>query len=424
LSDFNIDFYDSLTEDERAIYGNEQHKSWVEPASFRKISGKYKDNIERYSEMLIRSGPKIICFFINPGTRNFSIAMAKYIKERNVDKVILFGGSGVSTVMEREIVIERGVADYFIIGEAEETLHEFIQAYHLKKEMHGIKGLVADTEIKKFSPRKSLMPVDYIFPTYSDFDLAKYREKCLPILFNRGCVNKCVFCDNPFISGPMRSRHAASIFNEMMFHAKKNKITDFFVTDPTLSGNLVELEKLCDLLIRSKTKVTWRGMCLVRKAMGNDLIKKMAGAGCTSLFFGIETGSYRLLKKMGKGFRIEDAERILSQCKKNKIETLVNLFAGFPGETKEDIDQTIDFIRRNRQNIDFISKIDICFIVGGSYINRNRDKFKIKDYKSMFRWTDENGAGFEERKKNMQRIAEAARAEGLKILAETVEIEL
>jgi radical SAM superfamily enzyme YgiQ (UPF0313 family) len=76
----------------------------------------------------------------------------------------------------------------------------------------------------------------------------------------------------------------------------------------------------------------------------------MKEAGCTALQFGIESGSVRRLKRMGKLFSRADAEKVLRLSAQAGINNWVNLIVGFPGETESDFQETVSFVRSNRRS--------------------------------------------------------------------------
>ena len=86
-----------------------------------------------------------------------------------------------------------------------------------------------------------------------------------------------------------------------------------------------------------------------------DDVSAAYAAGCRMMRFGLESGSQRLLNRMGKGTTIEVMERILEWCSDAGMFTTCFMFFGFPGETKEDIDETLSFIRRNQARIGYLS---------------------------------------------------------------------
>jgi Radical SAM superfamily len=75
----------------------------------------------------------------------------------------------------------------------------------------------------------------------------------------------------------------------------------------------------------------------------DDLLALMASAGCTGIFFGIETGSQRLQKTINKKLDLAEARRRIAAADRNGINTTVALIVGFPEETRDDLRDTIHF---------------------------------------------------------------------------------
>ena len=79
----------------------------------------------------------------------------------------------------------------------------------------------------------------------------------------------------------------------------------------------------------------------------NELIKLLKEAGCTCLNFGFESGSQRVLDLMNKMTKVEQMDKAIEIMEKNKMRYFGTFIIGYPGETKEDIDQTIAFCKKH-----------------------------------------------------------------------------
>ena len=113
------------------------------------------------------------------------------------------------------------------------------------------------------------------------------------------------------------------------------------------------------LLYHTKKNISikWHGTFRFDKSLNDEKkIKKFSECGCKFLFFGMETFSPTLLKKMNKGIEIEDAINILKLCKKYSIKTSVSLLFNFPKETVKDVKQTFEAIK---ENINLVDRFEI-----------------------------------------------------------------
>ncbi len=114
------------------------------------------------------------------------------------------------------------------------------------------------------------------------------------------------------------------------------------------------------------------------------------------LDYGVESGSQKVLDKMGKKYTVEDAERIIKDTYNAGINVVLNLVVGFPNEAEEDFYKTLEFIRRIKDYVLFIAPGHACLILPYSYIYKNPDEFDIILDKETSCWSTKDGKNNEE----------------------------
>ena len=118
-------------------------------------------------------------------------------------------------------------------------------------------------------------------------------------------------------------------------------------------------------------------MARVRPEMNDKLLGKMRQAGCIGLWFGIESGSQRILRKMKKGYDIETAKNVIRDTAKNGIRVLIFMIVDFPGETQRDFEQSVAFLEQNQEFIDQVS-ISRFGVLPDSEISHNPQEYGIE----------------------------------------------
>ncbi len=108
-----------------------------------------------------------------------------------------------------------------------------------------------------------------------------------------------------------------------------------------------------------------------------DVITELRRAGCCAVNFGLESASQPVLDAMGKKFKIGDAERIFKDLKTAGIGTCVNFIVGFPGETEEYFQDTLDFLARNAPYIDAVGSMASMWINSYAPVYNERDRFGV-----------------------------------------------
>lgn len=207
------------------------------------------------------------------------------------------------------------------------------------------------------------------FPDYSDYDFSLYPRSqktfgskdsenmglnLLSITGSRGCINKCSYCDNCSLSPKFRYRKGEDIAQEMIFLRKKYKsIRSIVFTDCLINGNIKELRKFSQTLIDYCQKnnippLKWSGqfVCRSKNQMTANDYKLIKQAGLLCLSIGIESGSEKVRRDMNKNFSNGDIDFMLRQCENNIIEMHLQFIVGYPRETEENFQETLDFFSR------------------------------------------------------------------------------
>jgi len=386
IFDLNIIFYKSVSKKERVYW--EMENIWQNLSKSSNILKKNNKLIDNFMSIIVKEKIKIIGFSVNPGNFSFTLSIAGRIKKENKNVRVIFGGSLIFYEEFRNKISGK-VCDYFVIGEGEKTLYELVTSLKKKKPVSNILGVMINNRSSKYKliPRKSIINLDEIpFPTFEEFDLKLYTNKELPILISRGCIGKCAYCTDYIISGYYRFKSAEKIVEELIFLIVKHKIRMFVLNDLLCNGNLKELEKICDLIIKNNLRITFRGYATIRSDMSIELLKKMRKAGCVTLHYGFESGSNKVLKYMNKHYTSEDAEELIKKTKKAGINVVINIIVGFPGETESEFNKTLEFIKRNKSYIDSVGNVGVCFIMNGSSIQKYPERFGIVLTRNYDKW--------------------------------------
>jgi len=407
--DLNIEVYKRVDNKLKDLWKFENNKYWCDwDKDFGEL---FEEEIEYCLKRILSFSNTKICAFSTQATnRLFSIEIIKKIKRKNPDKVIIVGGTGCFDDKEREQIFPLELVDFFIVGEGEVSLFELINRLKKGIRIENIPGVVYyKNKEKRFTLPQLIEPLDKLyFPTYEEFDLEDYTEKSLALIMSRGCISRCAFCNDWKMMGKYRTRTAEHMFKEIKYHVKKNKITNFYFNDLLINGNIKELEKLCDLIIKSKYNLTWIALAIPLDIMNYNILIKMKKAGCITLNYGIESGSSSILKKIGKPISISSAEKVLELTRKAGINTQLNFIVGFPGEKEEDVEKTREFIKKNKASIRGVTNINICNVVAGSDISINSKKYGIifpsEQRLRDSHWYTLDGNIFEKRKRRAENV--------------------
>ncbi len=180
-----------------------------------------------------------------------------------------------------------------------------------------------------------------------DLDIEKYfigylMHPYVSMYTGRGCPAQCTFCLWPQTIGghKYRVRSAENVAAEMA-HMKQifPQVKEFFFDDDTFTANLPRAREIAKKL--APMGLTWS--CNSRANLEYDTIKYMKDSGLRLFLVGYESGNDETLKRIKKGVTTDEMRRFTKSCHKAGVVIHGTFILGLPIETKETIEQTINF---------------------------------------------------------------------------------
>jgi radical SAM superfamily enzyme YgiQ (UPF0313 family) len=218
--------------------------------------------------------------------------------------------------------------------------------------MHGIKGLVwrdgQKTVVnltRPFIPNLSDMPI----PLHNLLPLDKYRMPMIKgpftfIVTSRGCPAGCTYCiKHVSYQYATRLRSPENIMEEL-WGLKKLGMNNIHMYADLFTVNRDQVMGLCELMIKENIQIKWTCNSRV-DYVDEELLQRMAEAGCWLISWGIESGNEQILRHVRKGAYPDKAQRALQWSRDAGIKNWGYFIIGLPGETEETIRQTIDFAK-------------------------------------------------------------------------------
>ncbi len=274
---------------------------------------------------------------------------ATLLKAR-LGRPIVLGGPHATLYPER-ILSESPVIDYVVRGEGEQTILELVHALENDgAELSSIAGLsyrgrggVVSNPDRALCSDLDALP----FPARHLFDLHRYGL-CTPegrpmvtVLSSRGCPYNCAYCFKGIVGRTYRQRSPQSIVTELRQVITDYGISDFYFIDDLFTLDLKRLEALTTLFVSEGLNVHWQ--CLARVDRVNpDILRQMYAAGCRRIHYGVESGNPEILRRIGKGFALDQVRQAVRWTKDAGIEAKGYFMLGLPGDTEETMQQTVD----------------------------------------------------------------------------------
>lgn len=279
----------------------------------------------------------------------FVLLALKKWKPINPKSYVILGGTGPSSV-SNELLEVFSEVDVIVKGEGEQTIVELLDAYYTCSCVENIAGIVyREGEQTVENPtRPRITGLDSLMPlNYANFPLKTYYD-ALPISTARGCPFHCAFCSASFLWGSETTWHSIDSIVSILSELKQLGKERFVFIDDTFVLNRSRLQNFCDKILQQGPKVSWH--CNGRiNLMDDSLVIQMAKAGCKSIFYGIESGSSKILKEVQKGFTSAKALEVVLMTSQYLPSITTSFIWGFPNESWEDFQATRElYLNMNR----------------------------------------------------------------------------
>ena len=333
---YNADYCDTAEYlNQRQLFDGYSYYKQVLNASSHPIWGEVKDKIASFVPDFLG---------ITMLTPNYKAArnIAGIAKAVNSNIRVVVGGT--HPTLDPEGTLAEGSFDYLVRGEGEYTFLELADG----KEVEKIKGLSFKQENQQIhnEERPFIRNLDTLpFPSRDSFLNGTKNLEFGYIITGRGCPFSCAYCASPqFWHRTVRFRSVSNVIKEIEYLWANHNSSWLHFADDTFTIDKSRAKEICRQLIDRRMEVKWvcdtRADCLDR-----ELVALMKESGCIRIKLGVESGCDRILESVGKGTTREIIRHAVSLIKEQELPLTVYLMVGFPGETNEDLKQTIGFAK-------------------------------------------------------------------------------
>ncbi|NQU74389.1 MAG: radical SAM protein [Candidatus Omnitrophica bacterium] len=289
----------------------------------------------------------------------FALILARVVKCANKEVLIVLGGAQITKYIN-ELIAEKRLVDFidgFVVGDGEEPLYQLINNSS-SKNFSSVPNF-----FYKYSNNSSLFykrsdnvflfsSNEYTVPDFTNFSFGHYEFR-LPIAASSGCWwGKCAFCLRPVRYG--KDKHiifsADKVVNVIKQLNHKYNIGNFVFVDDAISSQF--MLNISECLIDKNISVKWSGVCILsRDFLDDDFCKLLSKSGCRHLSIGLESVSPRILTAMNKyhrGMAVNEIIKVLIMLKKHNIFVSLHVMFGFPTESINEAEMTLEFLIKHR----------------------------------------------------------------------------
>jgi radical SAM superfamily enzyme YgiQ (UPF0313 family) len=316
----------------------------------------------------------------------------KQIRGSCPNTTLVLGGPH-ATALPSQTLEEYFMVDYVLTGEAEETLPQLCEALTTNTPVDYVPGIVYRKNKQVIEgppyqlPKVEAIPLparDLVEKAYAQklYYTLMVRQRPVDTLFtSRGCPFKCGFCYN--FRQQYRGRSPEDIVNELVT-IRERGIRDIEICDDTFTAARSRAITILDLIIREKLDVSFRIKSRV-DVFTEELAQKASQAGVYLVAFGMESGSQDILDRMNKKTTVAQNARACELTRRYRMLSHSSWVIGFPGETRDTIQETLRFILKSKPStvniavlrpypnteVFFMAKESNCLVGSWSPHNKN-----------------------------------------------------
>lgn len=404
--DINCDLYHAVDAEDKKYWSNECSDMWRHDDSVKSFCAKYSPVIDDFVSRIMETNPGMVGFSVHFSSIVMTLTLARLIKKRDHNVTILAGGPECGISRGMTLVSDDSI-DGIVVGEGESALAELAANNGKMAQGSSVKGVVFKHNGMPIygGERDAEVPINTLpFPDFSALPTGRYEYYgWLPFSFSRGCINNCVFCNIHMLFDRFRNFSAQKVFDTIVYQTQHVEgFHGIMFCDSITNGDMQQLSLFCNMLIDAKQNrpelrhLVWQAMHFaIRSELTAAMVEKLSRSGCQSLGFGMESGSDDVLRSMRKMHDVRTAAKVLKLVHEAGIKTTAGFIVGFPTETDEDFNATLEFVKENGRYIDSISVSEMCFSVDkGTAVYDDPGAFAVLPAPHPIYWETVNGNNF------------------------------
>jgi len=376
------------------------------------------EQVLSYTELGDRDTVLLSCIEGDDIAAILSLCMGKYLKSRK-GLAVIFGGEAFPHMMpiksEIAYFYEHGCFDYYIQGYGEVPLLDLFKAIDPEPgrlrlvsttstasttALEQVNGLVYPRPDGTLIENRPLFTRPEVVPDFEGLPMNLYYKfpdewgklptedagveeiLVLPVKLNFCCPMNCAFCIS---SGDAFSK-VTTMQPDAMAEAIK-RLRDrwqtryFMFADDLFNVSRKRSVEMAQAFVRHDLKIMWSD-CAYGKHLKKEDLELFRQSGCCRLVWGMETGSERLQKLIHKGIEFDEFEQIMQWSHEAGIYNSLEVVAGFPTETDEDIEETVRMLHRLRPWVDQMY-LNPFSLITGSLMHKQPEKYGIKNVKPV-----------------------------------------
>ncbi|MBF0133281.1 MAG: radical SAM protein [Magnetococcales bacterium] len=326
----------------------------------------------------------------------FVVSLSDMIREENPNCRIMMGGP--HAILCPEQTARHKNIDFVAFGDGEETFSGVMeQISATTPRWEEIPGLIykKDGELVRTAIPKSVPFYDTDYTLLDERTHIHFKDN-INILAGRGCPFKCTFCFTSISDQSWRGKSAQHLEREINTLVKRYNPRKVYFRDELFFKDKQRVLDFIDIYNKNNYTFKWRTSIRAtdfrEDYVNEELLKKLAAAGCECLKFGFESGSDRVLKYIKKGIKVRNIQNVVNEIKKTpQIQLNCSFLIGLPTETYEEMVATISlaaWVQSHVSNVRIIGPQYLRVYPGGKLYETIVNDYGFKAPESLEGWKE------------------------------------
>ncbi|UCH65140.1 MAG: radical SAM protein [Ignavibacterium sp.] len=326
-------------------------------------------------QKLLKTKPSYLAIYVNLMTKINVLWIIDFVRGKKELRncIIILGGPEVRHNAKN--FLEAG-ADYVVIGEGEETLTDLLNTLVERNStrINDVQGIGFKDEANKIiltDDRTLIKSIDELpIADRKKIDIKQYQRvwkeyhgiDAISISTMRGCPYTCKWCSRAVYGLTYRRRSPKVVVDEIELIIYEYHPDTLWFVDDVFTINYDWMKEFCSELKERKVDIQYE--CITRSdRMNENIISLLKDSGCYRVWIGAESGSQRVIDYMDRRVNVDQVRDMIHLSKSYGIETGTFIMLGYPGETEEDIEETIDHLKES--NPDYFT-ITLAYPIKGT----------------------------------------------------------
>jgi radical SAM superfamily enzyme YgiQ (UPF0313 family) len=333
--------------------------AWLEKQGYEnRVFDSTFSSFDNLCNALLGDRPDVVGIYTNLMTKLNVLRIVRFIKSRDElrhTRVVL-GGPEVRNHVQK--FLEHG-ADFIVLGEGEQTMHELvlwvdekittnltdIDGIAYKDESGGVRQNKERTKLRDLGelpiPNRKKVNLQLYFDAWK----GRHGVSAISVSTMRGCPYSCKWCSRAVYGQSYRRRTPAQVADELAWIQENYEVDSVWFVDDVFTISHKWLDEFAAEVRSRKSIIPFE--CITRADRMNEaVILKLKESGCFRVWIGAESGSQKVIDLMDRRVEVECVQEMIRLARHHGLQAGTFIMVGYPGETKEDIYATVQHLKR------------------------------------------------------------------------------